>query len=379
MNSPVYLDYNATTPIDPKVVEAMWPFISTHFENPSSSYQGGQTVKQALNKARQQLAQLINASPEEIVFTSGGTESNNHAIRGTIGHEKNKGKHIITSSIEHPAITEVCKHLDSQGNEITYIPVDSTGKVNPEDVKKAVRPDTVLITIMHANNEVGTIQPVREIAKVAKQNHVLFHTDAAQSAGKIPVDVKDIGVDMLSLAGHKLYAPKGIGALYIKKETPVANLLYGAGQENGMRPGTENVPYIVALGKAAEIAHLNLKTNATNMSATRDRLINGLKNQVKTNVIVNGDLTNALPNTLSVAFEGIDAHALTSLVGNKLCISTGSACHADSVELSPVLKAMNIDHLIGAGTVRLSTGRSTTYKEIDYAIEVLSETVKKLI
>ncbi|MGM0375388.1 MAG: cysteine desulfurase family protein [Bacteroidota bacterium] len=379
MKSPVYLDYNATTPIDPKVAEAMWPFISTRFENPSSSYQCGQTVKEAINKARQQVAQLINASPEEIVFTSGGTESNNHATRGVIDHPKNKGKHIITSSIEHPAITEVCKYLESQGNDITYIPVDSTGKVNPEDVKKAVRPDTMLITIMHANNEVGTIQPIREIAKVAKQNHVPVHTDAAQSAGKITTDVKDLGLDLLSLAGHKLYAPKGIGALYIKKGTRIANLLYGAGQEKGMRPGTENVPYIVALGKAAEIAHWNLKTNAANMSATRDRLINGLKKQVATNVIVNGDLPNALPNTLSVAFEGIDAHTLTSLVGNKLCLSTGSACHADSVELSPVLKAMNIDHLKGAGTVRLSTGRSTTNEEIDYAIEVLSEKVKNLI
>ncbi|MFO8001368.1 MAG: cysteine desulfurase family protein [Marinilabilia sp.] len=379
MNTPVYLDYNATTPIDPEVAAAMWPFVSTHFENPSSSYQGGQTVKQAIAEARQQVAELINAFPEEIVFTSGGTESNNHAIRGIIDHPENKGNHIITSSIEHPAITEVCKYLESHGNEITYIPVDSTGKVNPEHVKKAVRPDTVLISIMHANNEVGTIQPIREIANIAKQNHVPFHTDAAQSAGKIHTDIKDLGVDLLSIAGHKLYAPKGIGVLYIKKGTRLANLLYGAGQEKGIRPGTENVPYIVALGKAAEIAHLNLKTNAANMSATRDRLINGLKNQVETNVIVNGDLPNALPNTLSVAFEGIDAHALTSLVGNKLCISTGSACHADSVELSPVLKAMNIDHLKGAGTIRFSTGRSTTNEEIDYAIEALSETVKNLI
>lgn len=379
MNNPVYLDYNATTPIDQEVARAMWPFISTHFENPSSSYTGGKSAKRAVEEARQYVAQMINASPEEIVFTSGGTESNNHAIRGIIGHEKNKGTHIITSSIEHPATTEVCKYLESQGKEVTYITVDSTGRVDPEDVKKAVRPNTALITIMHANNEVGTIQPIGEISKIAKQNHVPFHTDAAQSAGKIPTDVNDLGVDLLSLAGHKLYAPKGIGALYIKKGTRISNLLFGAGQENGKRPGTENVPYIVALGKAAEIAHLNLETHAANMFATKDWLLNGLKKQIKTNVIVNGDLSNALPNTLSAAFEGVDAHALTSLVGNKLCISTGSACHADSIELSPVLKAMKIDHMKGAGTIRLSTGRSTTHEEIDIAIEVLSKTVKSLI
>ncbi|MFW5754204.1 MAG: cysteine desulfurase family protein, partial [Marinilabiliaceae bacterium] len=230
MNNPVYLDYNATTPIDQEVARAMWPFISTHFENPSSSYTGGKSAKRAVEEARQYVAQMINASPEEIVFTSGGTESNNHAIRGIIGHEKNKGTHIITSPIEHPATTEVCKYLESQGKEVTYITVDSTGRVDPEDVKKAVRPNTALITIMHANNEVGTIQPIGEISKIAKQNHVPFHTDAAQSAGKIPTDVNDLGVDLLSLAGHKLYAPKGIGALYIKKGTRISNLLFGAGQ-----------------------------------------------------------------------------------------------------------------------------------------------------
>lgn len=379
MKTPVYLDYNATTPIDQKVAEVMWPFITSHFENPSSSYIGGHTVKQAIENARQEVARLINADPEEIIFTSGGTESNNHAIRGIVNHPKNKGKHIITSSIEHPAVVEVCKYLESCGNEITYLPVDSTGKVKPEHVKNAIRPDTILITIMHANNEVGTIQPIREIANIAKQNHVPLHTDAAQSAGKINTDVKELGVDLLSLAGHKLYAPKGIGALYVRKGTRISNLLYGVGQENGKRPGTENVPYIVAMGKAAEIARENLATNAANMAATRDQLVNGLKDKLEGRVFINGDLSNGLPNTLSVAFEGIDAHALTSLTNERFCISTGSACHADSVELSGVLKAMNVDPLKGAGTVRISTGRSTTKEEIDYAIGILSETINNLI
>src|SRR3972149_9004728 len=259
MEKAVYLDYNATTPIDPEVANEMLPYIQTFFGNPSSSYSIGRSNKEAINRARKQVADLINADPEEIVFTSGGTESNNHAIRGIALANKEKGKHIITSSIEHPAVTEVCKYLSSLGWDITYLPVDRNGKADPKDVENAIRKDTGLITIMHANNEVGTIQPIKEIAGIAKKNNIVFHTDASQSVGKINTDVKKLGVDLLTIAGHKLYAPKGIGALYIKQGTRIENLMYGAGQEKGIRPGTENVK---------------------KMKSTKERLLNGLKNKL---------------------------------------------------------------------------------------------------
>lgn len=255
MNMPVYLDYNATTPIDPEVVQEMLPFIHGSYGNPSSSYAIGRKNKEAVIKARLQVADLINAVPGEIIFTSGGTESNNHAIRGIAFANRDKGTHVITSAIEHPAVTEVCAYLCSLGFEITYVPVDRNGKTDPKDVEDAIRPDTVLITIMYANNEVGTIQPIEEIGEIARKHKVVFHTDAAQSVGKIETDVRKLGVDLLTIAGHKLYAPKGIGALYVKKGTKIENLMHGAGQEKGLRPGTENVPYIVALGKACFRIH----------------------------------------------------------------------------------------------------------------------------
>jgi len=378
MKKPVYLDYNATTPVDPEVAKEMIPYIQTFFGNPSSSYSIGRDNKEAVNRARKQVADLINANPEEIIFTSGGTESNNHAIQGVSLANKEKGKHIITSSIEHPAVAEVCKHLNSMGYEITWLPVDMKGTVNPEDVENAIRSDTVLITIMQANNEVGTIQPIQEIAAIAKQKKIVFHTDAAQSVGKIKVDVNTLGVDLLSIAGHKLYAPKGIGAIYIKQGTKIENLMYGAGQEKGIRPGTENVPYIVALGKACEIAQRDLEINNAHMYRMRERLISGLRQKLGSIVKLNADLKNCLPNTLSIAFEKVDAHALTSLIGNEVFISTGSACHADSVEISSVLKAMNIDIKIATCTVRISTGKYTTDKEIDMAIGAISDKVLKL-
>ena len=378
MGKPVYLDYNATTPIDPEVVNEMIPYIRTYFGNPSSSYSIGRSNREAINRARKQVASLINAKPEEIFFTSGGTESNNHAIRGTAIANKEKGKHIITSAIEHPAVTEVCRYLNSLGYEITYLPVDTYGKVNPKDVENAVRPDTLLITIMHANNEVGTIQPIKEIAAIAKRNNVLFHTDAAQSVGKIDTDVTTLGVDLLSIAGHKLYAPKGVGALYIKQGTKIENLMYGAGQEKGIRPGTENVPYIVGLGKACELAQRDFKVNRQNMFKMRERLLNGLQEKLGKSVKLNADLNNCLPNTLSIALDKTEAHALASVISKEVCISTGSACHADSVEISSVLKAMKIDLMSAASTVRISTGKYTTEKEIDIAVESISDAVYKL-
>ncbi len=374
----IYLDYNATTPIAPEVADEMLPYIQAHFGNPSSGYAIGRHNKEAIEKARMQVANLIGATPEEIIFTSGGTESNNHAIRGAVFANQQKGTHIITSAVEHPAVTEVCYYLEKQGYEITWLPVDSFGKVNLADVKKAVRPDTALISIMHANNEVGTIQPIKEIGEIAKTHGVLFHTDAAQSVGKIETNVNKLNVDLLSIAGHKLYAPKGIGSLYIRKGVKFENLIFGAGQERGLRPGTENVPYVVALGKACELAKENLEKNNRHLFQMRQLLLEGLKEKCQTTVKVNADLDNCLPNTLSIAFDGVDAHTLASFVGSGVSFSTGSACHADSVEISPVLNAMNTDRKTAAGTVRISTGKYTTEKEIDHAVEAISTAVNQL-
>jgi len=377
MKTPVYLDYNATTPVDPVVASEMIPFIQSAFGNPSSSYSLGTENREAIERARKQVAALIHAEAEEIIFTSGGTESNNHAIRGSAISFQEKGNHIITSSIEHPAVTNVCKYLAGQGWDITWLPVDKTGKVSPLDVERAIRPDTVLITVMHSNNEVGTIQAVREISEIARSKHILFHTDAAQSTGKVDVDVKELGVDLLSIAGHKLYAPKGIGALYIRQGVEIENLMYGAGQEEGVRPGTENVAHIVALGKACEIAASHLDRNKRHMFEMRERLLEGFSLNLK-NMKVHTDIDNSLPNTLSIGFENIEAHALTDILGNEVLISTGSACHSGITEISPVLKAMKMDLLTAGGTVRISTGKNTTEEEIDFAVKAISRAVLQL-
>ncbi len=378
MEKPIYLDYNATTPIEPEVATEMQPYLKTHFGNPSSSYQIGRSNKDAVEKARSQVSRLINCEPEEIYFTSCATESNNLAIQGIARTNKDRGKHIITSSVEHPAITEVCKYLSLLGWDITYLPVDNHGTVNPKDVESAIRKDTVLITIMHANNEVGTIQPIHEIGAIAKENKIVFHTDAAQSVGKLDVDVEKLGVDLLTIAGHKLYAPKGIGALYIGKGTQIENLMYGGGQEKGLRPGTENVIHIVGVGKACEVALRDFEQNQRQMQFSRDRLLDGLVSQLGNQVHVNSNLENCLPNTLSVAFESISAHTLASFVSRDILISTGSACHSGETTISPVLQAMNLDYRTAAATVRISTGKHTTEEEIDFVIEALVNAVKKL-
>jgi len=378
MKKTIYLDYNATTPIDPEVAKEMIPYIESFYGNPSSSYSIGRSNKEAVEKARGQVAGLINCQPEEIYFTSCATESNNLAIKGIAWANSEKGRHIITSEIEHPAVTEVCKHLSSQGFEITYLPVDQYGRVNPEQIKGAIRPDTILITIMHANNEVGTIQPIQEIGAIARKNNIVFHTDASQSVGKIETDVDKLGVDLLTIAGHKLYAPKGIGALYIRKGTRIENLMHGGGQEKGIRPGTENVIHTVGLGKACEVAMRDFKQNQYNMQLSRDRLLRGLVSQLGNKVHVNVDLGNCLPNTLSVAFEKVSAHTLASFISSDVLISTGSACHSGETTISSVLQAMNIDFRTAAATVRISTGKLTTTEEIDFAVEALVNAVKKL-
>ena len=378
MEKPVYLDYNATTPTDTEVAAEMLPYLQAHFGNPSSSYLIGKQNKEAVERARAQVAELINCQPEEIFFTSCATESNNLAIKGIACANSDKGRHVITSSIEHPAVTEVCKYLSLQGFDITYLPVNQYGRIDPEDVENAIRKDTILISIMHANNEIGTIQPILEIGEIARKNKIAFHTDASQSVGKIETNVDKLKVDLLTIAGHKLYAPKGIGALYIRKGTRIENLIHGAGQEKGIRPGTENVIHTIGLGKACEVALRDFKQNRHNMQASRDRLLDGLVSKIGSRVYVNGDLANCLPNTLSVAFEKVSAHALASFISSEVLISTGSACHSGETTISSVLQAMGLDFRMAAATVRISTGKHTNTEEIDFAVETIVDAVKKL-
>jgi len=377
MAPPIYLDYNGTTPMDAHVIEAVRPFLETEFGNPSSSHWYGIVPKKAVETARRQVAGLLDCSPGEIIFTSGGTESNNHAITGIACAFRAKGNHIITSRIEHPAVLEVCRFLEGFGFETTYIPVDEQGLVSESDVEKSIRPETVLITIMHANNEVGTIQPIEKISRIAKEQGIVMYTDAAQSIGKIPTQVSKLGVDLLSIAGHKVYAPKGIGALYIRQSTTPEKFCHGAGQEMGLRAGTENVFGIVGLGKACEIAARDLKKNMEHMKMLRDRLYDGLfceLGQIKPN----GHPDKRLPNTLSLSFKGLEANRILEEIGLEVAASAGAACHSDTVEISHVLQAMNIPLDWAKGTLRFSVGRMTTVEQIDKAIRVIVHAVKKL-
>ncbi len=368
---PIYLDYNATTPIDPEVAAIMMPFLNHKFGNPSSSHWFGVITRKAVINAREQIADLINCKPEEIVFTSGGTESNNYALRGYAFANRHKGNHIITSVIEHPAIIEVCKYLEKHNFIVTYLPVDRNGLISVKSVKKAITKDTILISIMHANNEVGTIQPISEIAEVANETGICLHTDAAQSLGKIPVDVSELNVDLLSIAGHKIYAPKGIGALYIKQGIKLEKLIFGAKQENGYRAGTENILEIVGLGKACKIAKLKLAQNYEHMKKMRDRLWNGLVSEIP-DVRLNGHPEKRLPNTLNVSFLNMNEYFQLSLF-LEIAASAGAACHSNDVLLSPVLEAMKVPIEYAKGTIRFSTGKMTTIKEIDSAIKKIIE------
>jgi cysteine desulfurase len=376
MVKPIYLDYNATTPHDPEVIAAMRPFLDTEFGNPSSSHWYGIAPKRAVENAREQTARILNCQPSEIVFTSGGTESNNHAIAGTAHALKDKGRHIITSAFEHPAVLEVCRHLDGAGFETTYLPVGADGVVDPADVEAAIRPTTILITIMHANNEVGTIQPIAGIAAIAKAHGIVLHTDAAQSVGKIPTDVQAMGVDLLSVAGHKVYAPKGIGALYVRTGLNVAKFCYGAGQEMGRRAGTENVLEIVGLGKACEIALRDLDRNMARMKYLRDRLHEGLLGRLHS-VRLNGHIEQRLPNTLNLSLKGVEANRILEDIGPEVAASAGAACHSDSVDISHVLKAMEVPLEWAKGTLRFSLGKMTTADEIDRAINLVADAVTK--
>jgi len=374
--TPIYLDYNATTPIDREVANAMKPYLEEYFGNPSSVHAFGVTAKKAVILAREQIAALIGANPDEIIFTSGGTESNNYAIKGAAFANREKGNHIITSSVEHPAVTEVCRYLEKEGFKITYVPVDEHGLVDINEVEKAISTQTILLSVMHANNEVGTIQPIEEIGKLAKKHNILFHSDAAQSLGKIDVNVEKMGVDLLSIAGHKLYAPKGIGALYIRRGVKLQKLIHGADHEMNLRAGTENVLEIVGLGKAAEIAYRDLQKNKQHFQNMRDQLFNGLIKKLP-DIKLNGHPEKRLPNTLSISFPGVEANTLLAELTD-VAASAGAACHTDSVDVSPVLEAMKLPVHFAMGTIRFSTGRHNTSDEIKKAVESIAEVVNKL-
>ena len=377
MVQPIYLDYNGTTPHDPAVIEAMRPFLETEFGNPSSTHWYGIKPKQAVEQARRQVANLLHCGPDEIIFTSGGTESNNHAIRGIADALRDKGRHIITSRFEHPAVLEVCRYLERYGFETTYLPVGGDGIVDPDDVRKAIRTDTILVTIMHANNEVGTIQSIPEISRVAHDHGIALHTDAAQSVGKIPVDVELLGVDLLSVAGHKVYAPKGVGALFVRRNSEIETFCHGAGQERGRRAGTENVLEIVGLGKACEIAGRQLEHSMQHLQHLRDRLHETLIAELEM-LRLNGHPNRRLPNTLSLGFKDMEANRLLEEIGLEVAASAGAACHADTVELSHVLEAMSVPVDWAKGTLRFSVGRMTTEAEIDRAAAVVIAAVRKL-
>ncbi len=377
MQKPVYLDYNGTTPHASEVIDAMRPFLEQEFGNPSSGHLYAEKPRQALNAARRRVAGLLNCDPEEVVFTSGGTEANNWAIIGSAHALKGRGRHIVTSRIEHPAVINVCHYLQAQGYEISYVPVDAHGLVNPPDVEAVLRPDTILVSIMHANNEVGTIQPIAEISAMAKSRGIRMHTDAAQSAGKIPVDVDALGIQLLSLAGHKLYAPKGVGVLFIRQGTALQTFMHGAGQEMGRRAGTENILEIVGLGKACEIAARDLDRNRRHMREMRDRLHTAISEAVH-ELRLNGHPEKRLPNTLSLSFRNLEANRILEAIGMEVAASAGAACHSGSVEISHVLQAMQVPAEWAEGTLRLTTGRMTTPEEIDRAAQSICKAVLQL-
>jgi cysteine desulfurase len=373
---PIYLDYNATTPIDPAVREAMLPYLGEQFGNPSSGHRYGKEAHRAIDKARRQVADLIGANPGEVLFTSGGTEASNHAIKGAVlAHHPERG-HVIISAIEHPATVEPCEFLKRFfGCEVTVVPVDRFGRVDPDDVRRALTPRTRLVSIMHSNNEIGTFEPIREIAAIARQHGAWMHTDVAQSLGKAEVNVDELGVDLLTIAGHKLYAPKGVGALYVRRGVRLARFMDGAGQEDGQRAGTENVPYIVALGKAAELAEQSLPEATARLQALRDRLEGRLRQAFGERICINGHPEERLPNTCNVSFLGrIGSEVLDA--APEIAASTGSACHAGKVTESPVLAAMGVGSEIARGAVRFSVGRFTSDEEIDRAVEILVHALK---
>jgi len=374
----VYLDFNATTPVEPEVLDAMLPYFSAEFGNAASIHTPGQKARAAVETAREQVAALIGARPQEIVFTSGGTESDNHAIFGIVSSSGASRPHVITSFVEHEAVLNACQALEKQGVDVTYLSVDQDGLIDLEQLRGALRPETVLITIMHANNELGTVQPLEQIGSIAKEADVFFHTDAVQSAGKIPIDVNLFLLDLLSLSGHKLYAPKGIGALYIRGGTRLRQLLYGGHHQRGFRPGTENVAGIVGFGKAAEIARNSLANDARRLGALRNQLEHGLLHRVHHSRI-NGGHAPRTPNTANLVFPGVEGEALLIALDLKgLACSTGAACSSGAVEPSHVLTAIGMSAEDARASLRFSLGRHTTQADIDFALRVVPAAVEQL-
>lgn len=368
----IYLDFNASTPLAPEVASAMRQVLNEPFGNPSSEHWAGRPAREGVEKARVQVSNLLGCKPQEIVFTSGGSESNNHVLKGVFCASGKSGGHIITTQIEHPAILNPCRFLERLGARVTYLPVDGFGRIGPEDVRRAITPQTILISVMQANNEVGTIQPIAEISKIARQHGIPFHTDAAQSVAKIRTSVEELGVDLLSVAGHKLYGPKGVGALYIRDGVRLEPLIHGAGHESGRRAGTENVLLAVGLGAACTLAEH--WAGMEPVRQLRDLFWDLLQDKFADGVVLHGHPTERLPNTLNVSFvEKIGAEILARM--ETVAASTGSACHSGSVELSPVLKAMKIPPQIGMGAIRFSLGRTTTREDIESVVSLLFSAV----
>jgi cysteine desulfurase len=374
----IYLDYAATTPTDPEVVKAMLPYFSDRFGNPSGIYSFGREGKAAIEEAREKIAVLLGANREEIVFTSGGTESDNFALKGVAYANQDKGNHIITSSIEHHAVIEPSKFLEKRGFRVSYLPVDKEGLVNPGDVKKAITDKTILISVMQANNEIGTIEPIREIGKIAREKEICFHTDSVQSFGCLPLNVDDLNVDLLSISGHKLYGPKGVGALYVRKGTRITSFMHGGDQERRRRASTENVPAIVGFGKAVEIAGKKMDEEAKKLVLLRGKLMKGIFEKIK-HVRLNGHPLKRLPNNVNVSIEFVEGESLLlNLDLEGIAASTGSACSSSSMEASHVLLALGLSPEVAHSSLRLTLGRYTREEDIDYVLEVLPGIVKKL-
>lgn len=373
----MYLDNSATTAVSEEVLNEMEPYFREAYGNPSTLYSVGREAKKGLDKARQRVADAINADPKEIIFTSGGSESDNLAIKGIALKLKGKGNHIITSEIEHPAVKETLHFLETLDFKVTYLPVYENGIVKVEDVKDAITPETILITIMHGNNEIGTLQPIAEIGKLARERKILFHTDAVQTFGKVKVDVEELNVDLLSLSSHKVHGPKGVGALYIKKGVRITPLIHGGGQERGIRSGTENVPGIVGFGKACEIANNNLEENYARLVKTRDEIIEKVLDEVPKSYL-NGDRNERLPNVINFRFSSIEGESLILLLDAKgYQASTGSACSSKTLEASPVLKALNLDDVDVHGSL-ISLGSQTHFDDVDGLVEAIKESVATL-
>jgi len=374
----IYMDYAATTPVDPRVREAMEPYWSVKFGNPSSIHSFGQEASEAVEEARKSVSTLIGADPSEIVFTGGGTESDNTAIKGVCHALREKGNHIITTAIEHHAVLYTCEFMASQGFEVTFLPVDKDGIVDPSHIKKAITKKTILISVMHANNEVGTVQPISEMGSIAKERSVLFHTDAVQTFGHLKIDVEKMGIDLLSLSAHKLYGPKGTGALYIRKGTPIVPYMHGGAQERGMRASTHNVAGIVGLGKAAEIADEEMEAEQERIQNLRNRLLDNIHQKIE-GIHLNGHRHKRLPNNLNISFENVEGEAiLMNLDLEGIAASSGSACSSGSTEPSHVLLALGLSPELARGSLRLTLGKFTTEEEIDRVADVLARTLNHL-